>query len=64
MRRRRWSSSFPQLLSTCPVQSRMYVHKGATHGYALPDRDVFDKQAANRDWEVIFDMFRRQIPPK
>lgn len=37
------------------------VHKGADHGYALPDRDVFDKQAANRDWEIIFAMFRRQL---
>ena len=38
------------------------VHRGAEHGYALPDRDVFDKQAANRDWEIIFAMFRRQLP--
>jgi carboxymethylenebutenolidase len=37
------------------------VHKGADHGYALPDRDVFDKQAANRDWEIVFAMFRRQL---
>jgi carboxymethylenebutenolidase len=38
------------------------VHKGADHGYALPDRDVYDKQAANRDWELVFAMFRRQLP--
>lgn len=38
------------------------LHKGADHGYALPDRDVYHKQAANRDWEVIFGMFRRQMP--
>jgi carboxymethylenebutenolidase len=37
------------------------VHRDAEHGYALPDRDVFDKQAANRDWERIFAMFRRQL---
>jgi len=37
------------------------VHRGAEHGYALPDRDVFDKQSANRDWEIIFAMFRRQL---
>jgi carboxymethylenebutenolidase len=39
------------------------VHKGADHGYALPDRDVYDKHAANLDWELIFRMFHRQIPP-
>jgi hypothetical protein len=27
----------------------------------LPDRDVYDRQAANRDWEYIFAMFRRQL---
>ena len=37
--------------------------KGAEHGYALPDRDIFDKKAAERDWELIFAMFHRQIPP-
>jgi carboxymethylenebutenolidase len=38
---------------------RAVVHPGADHGYPLPDRDVFDKQAANRDWGIIFAMFRR-----
>jgi carboxymethylenebutenolidase len=37
------------------------VHIGAHHGYALPDRDVYAKQAANRDWEAIFPMFRQQL---
>ena len=38
------------------------IHKGADHGYALPDRDVYDKHAANRDMELIFAMWRRQVP--
>lgn len=42
-------------------QYRYRLHQGAHHGYALPDRDVHDKQAANRDWETIFAMFRRQL---
>jgi carboxymethylenebutenolidase len=37
------------------------VHKAAHHGYALPDRDVYDKQATLIDWEHIFAMFRRQL---
>ncbi len=40
---------------------RAVIHPGAEHGYALPDRDIHDKQAANRDWEIIFSMFRRQL---
>jgi len=54
---------FRALLAPCPVAYRHIVHKGSLHGYALPDRDIYDKQAANRDWEVIFDMYRRHIPP-
>jgi carboxymethylenebutenolidase len=43
------------------IRFRGNIHAGADHGYALPDRDVFDKTAANRDWENIFAMFRRQL---
>jgi carboxymethylenebutenolidase len=49
------------LLSRKRVKSQYLVHAGAEHGYALPDRDVFNKQAANRDWERIFTMFRWQL---
>jgi carboxymethylenebutenolidase len=49
------------LLSTREARFSHIVHAGAEHGYALPDRDVFDKQAANRDWERIFAMLRRQL---
>ena len=43
------------------VRYRSNVHSGTEHGYALPDRDIFAKAAANRDWENIFAMFRRQL---
>jgi carboxymethylenebutenolidase len=49
-------------LRGCKVRFRHEVHDDADHGYALPDRDVYDKRAANRDWELIFQMFHRQIP--
>jgi len=44
------------------VRYRREVHAGADHGYALPDRDIYDKRAANRDWELIFAMYQRQMP--
>ena len=50
------------LLAGCRVEYRHEVHPGAEHGYALPNRDIHDRQAANRDWELIFAMFRRQLP--
>jgi carboxymethylenebutenolidase len=52
-----------ELLRPCPVTYRHTVHAGALHGYALPNRDIFHARAAARDWELIFAMFHRQIPP-
>ena len=49
-------------LEGCSVRSVSVVHRNAQHGYAIPDRDVYDKHAANRDWEQIFAMLRRQLP--
>jgi carboxymethylenebutenolidase len=37
------------------------VHAGAAHGYAIPDRDVYDKHAAYRDSELIFAMYDRVL---
>jgi carboxymethylenebutenolidase len=51
------------LIKPCSVNYRFRIHPGAHHGYALPDRDLHDKHASNRDWELIFDMFRRQLSP-
>ncbi|HEX3865078.1 MAG TPA: dienelactone hydrolase family protein [Stellaceae bacterium] len=50
------------LLADAPVTYRHALHLGAEHGYALPNRDIYDKAATNRDWEQIFAMFRRQLP--
>jgi carboxymethylenebutenolidase len=51
------------LMATSPARYQGVIHKGAEHGYALPDRDLFHKRGAERDWELIFAMFHRQIPP-
>lgn len=40
---------------------RFKVHADAGHGYALPDRDVHDHEAAEDDWREIFAMFERQL---
>src|SRR2546425_1247463 len=51
------------LLRPCLVDYRYAIHEGAQHGYALPNRDIFDPHGAARDWEQIFAMFHRRIPP-
>jgi carboxymethylenebutenolidase len=45
------------------LRYRYEAHRNAQHGYALPDRDVYDGHAAGRDWEHMFAMFHRQLPP-
>jgi carboxymethylenebutenolidase len=51
-----------ETLSNVPgLTYRHTVHPGTPHGYALPDRDVYNKQAAFTDWENVFAMFRRQL---
>lgn len=52
-----------EILKHCQVAYRPVIHPGAVHGYALPDRDIYDKRAAERDWEMMFAMWHRQIPP-
>jgi len=54
-------AALAEALAGCPVDYRPVLHPGAEHGYALPDRDIHDKHAANRDWELIFSMFRRRL---
>ena len=54
-------AALAEAFAGCPVDYRFALHAGAEHGYALHDRDIHDKRAANRDWELIFGMFRRQL---
>jgi len=49
------------LLAACPVAYSSTMHIGAEHGYALPDRDIYDARAAAKDWGKIFAMWRRQL---
>jgi carboxymethylenebutenolidase len=54
-------AALAEAFAGCPVDYRFALHAGAEHGYALPDRDIHDKHATNRDWELIFAMFRRRL---
>jgi carboxymethylenebutenolidase len=50
-----------KLLEPCAVKYRSVMHKSVEHGYALPDRDIYDAQAAARDWGHIFAMWQRTL---
>ena len=53
---------FTDLLKKANVKSEVEVHPGTHHGYAFPGRVVYHEAAAERSWERIFAMFKRQIP--
>lgn len=55
-------AALKQAFANCPdVSYRASLHDGASHGYALPDRDIHDHAAAETDWREIFAMFERQL---
>jgi carboxymethylenebutenolidase len=39
------------------------IYPGVHHGFALPERPVYDKAAAERHWERLFSLFRRSLWP-
>ena len=43
------------------VTYRSSLHAGADHGYGLPDRDVYDRDAVEADWREVFAMFERRL---
>lgn len=50
------------LLGSRPnLKYRSVMHAGAHHGYSIPDRDVYDHAAAEKDWAEIFAMFSRAL---
>ena len=52
-----------KLMKGCSVHYQFTIHPGTEHGYSLPERDVHDKHATARDWEAIFAMLHRRMPP-
>ena len=50
-----------EALKPCAVKYQVEVHPGTEHGYSFPERDMFQKEAAERNWERIFAMFQRQL---
>jgi carboxymethylenebutenolidase len=43
------------------VTYRSSLHRGARHGYSMPDRDVYDAAAAAIDWSETFALFGRRL---
>lgn len=49
-------------LAASGIQYRLEWYPGAEHGFAFPTRDgIFHKASAERHWERLFAMFRRNL---
>ena len=50
-----------QALKGDGVNAEVELYPGAHHGFAFPKRPVYDKAAAERHWERLHALFRRQL---
>jgi carboxymethylenebutenolidase len=48
-------------LAASPIAHHLVIHPGARHPYAFPDRTVYDRAAAEADWDHIFALFERRL---
>lgn len=43
------------------IDARFEIYPGAEHGFTFPTRYCYDKASAERSWERVFALFRRQL---
>ncbi len=48
-------------LADLPIEAEVEVYPGVDHGFAFPQRAVYDKAAAERHWERLAALFRRRL---
>ncbi len=55
------AAALEQYLAGAGISHRVELYPGAEHGFAFPQRHCYDKAAAERHWERLFDLFRRNL---
>lgn len=48
-------------LKAAEANAEVEIYRGVDHGFAFPQRAVYDKAAAERHWERLFSLFRRNL---
>jgi carboxymethylenebutenolidase len=48
-------------LAELPVEAEVEIYPGVDHGFAFPQRAVYDKAAAERHWERLLALYRRRL---
>jgi carboxymethylenebutenolidase len=50
-----------QMLETVGVKHEVEIYPGVSHGFAFPERPVYDASASERHWEKVLDLFHRNL---
>lgn len=50
-----------KLFDASGVRGEMEIHPGVHHGFAFPERPAYDLPAAERHWERLFALYRRNL---
>ena len=53
--------ALPATLSAAGVAHRVEIYPDTEHGFAFPERDAYNKPAAERHWERMFALFDRRL---
>jgi carboxymethylenebutenolidase len=54
-------AKFREELERQGANALVEVHPGTEHGFVFPQRKVFNKAEAERNWERVFGLFRHQL---
>jgi carboxymethylenebutenolidase len=49
------------MLETAGVKHEVEIYHGVNHGFAFPERPVYDAPASERHWAKVLDLFRRNL---
>jgi len=52
---------FQAALRESGVEAEVELYRGVEHGFAFPQRPAYDRDAAERHWERLFDLFGRNL---
>jgi carboxymethylenebutenolidase len=50
-----------RIIDDTKINARIETYQEAHHGFAFPNRRAYDKRSAERHWERLFDMWRRNL---
>jgi carboxymethylenebutenolidase len=50
-----------RLFEKAGSRGELEIYPGAHHGFAFPQRKVYDKRAAERHWERLIALYRRHL---